>query len=78
MKINQVDLNLDKTITKAYYEGCLTDNEFCNFITELLISKNGYIMDCGTGEQGNAKALLLLVEKIRKHPLIWKKFFSIA
>ena len=78
MEINGVNLNLDKTITKAYYEGYLTDNEFCNFVTNLLISKNGYIMDCGTGEQGNAKALLLLVEKIRKHPHIWKKYFSIS
>lgn len=78
MEINSVNLNLDKTITKAYYEGYLTDNEFCKFVTNLLISKNGYIMDWGTGEQGNAQALLLLVEKIRKHPYIWKKFFSIA
>lgn len=78
MKINRIDLNLNRTIVKAYYEGCLTDTEFCTFVTDLLISENGYITDCGNAEQGNANALLLLVEKIRKHPFIWKTFFSIA
>lgn len=78
MKINRINLNLNRTIVKAYYEGYLTDTEFCTFVTDLLISKNGYITDCSNAEQHNAKALLLLVEKIRKHPLIWKKFFSIA
>ena len=78
MKINCINLNLNRTIVKAYYEGRLTDTEFCTFVTDLLISKNGYITDCCNAEQGNAKALLLLVEKIRKHPFIWKMFFSIA
>lgn len=78
MEINRINLNLNRTITKAYYEGYITDKEFCIFFTNLLISENGYIMDCGSGEQCNAKVLLLLVEKIRKHPFVWKTFFSIA
>ena len=47
-------------------------------VKNLLISENGYVLDTGNWENVNAKVALRLVEKIKKHPILWKHFFMVA
>lgn len=65
---------LDKAAKKCYLNGF----EFSILIQELLISENGYVLDTGNWENVNAEVALRLVEKIKKHPILWKHFFMVA
>ena len=65
---------LDKAAEKSYLNGF----EFSILVQELLISENGYLIDTGNWENVNAKVALRLVEKIKKHPILWKLFFMVA
>ena len=65
---------LDKASEKRYLNGF----EFSILIQNLLISENGYVIDTGNWENVNAEVALRLVEKIKKHPILWKYFFMVA
>ena len=65
---------LDKAAEKSYLNGF----EFSILIQNLLVSENGYVIDTGNWKNVNAKVALRLVEKIRKHPILWKLFFMVA
>lgn len=65
---------LDKAAKKSYLNGF----EFSVLIQNLLISENGYVIDIGNWENVNAEIALCLVEKIKKHPILWKLFFRVA
>lgn len=65
---------LDKAAKKGYLNGF----EFSILVQNLLISENGYVIDTGNWENANAKTALYLVEKIKKHPILWKLFFMVA
>lgn len=65
---------LDKAETHGYLNGF----EFSILIQNLLISENGYVIDTGNWENVNAEVALRLVEKIKKHPILWKHFFMVA
>lgn len=65
---------LDKAAEKSYLNGF----EFSILIQNLLISENGYVIDTGNWENVNAEVALRLVEKIKKHPILWKYFFMVA
>lgn len=65
---------LDKAAKKCYLNGF----EFSILIQELLISENGYVIDTGNWKNVNAEVALRLVEKIKKHPILWKHFFMVA
>lgn len=65
---------LDKAAEKCYLNGF----EFSILIQNLLISENGYVLDTGNWENVNAEVALRLVEKIKKHPILWKHFFMVA
>ena len=65
---------LDKAKTQGYLNGF----EFSILIQKLLISENGYVIDTGNWENANAEVALRLVEKIKKHPILWKLFFMVA
>lgn len=65
-------------LDKAEAQGYLNDFEFSILIQKLLISENGYVIDTGNWENVNAKVALRLVEKIKKHPILWKHFFMVA
>ena len=62
----------------AEIQGYLNGFEFSILIHNLLISENGYVIDTGNWENVNAEVALRLVEKIRKHPILWKHFFMVA
>lgn len=65
---------LDKAAEKSYLSGF----EFSILVQKLLISENGYVIDTGNWENVNAEVALRLVEKIKKHPILWKCFFMVA
>jgi len=44
----------------------------------LLVSPTGYVMDTGNWENENREIALLLLERIKKHPIIWKLLFMVA
>ena len=65
-------------LDKAEAQGYLNGFEFSTLIHNLLISENGYVIDTGNWENVNAAVALRLVEKIKKHPILWKYFFMVA
>lgn len=67
-----------KILTKAWKTKSLNGYEFSIFMQDLLISKEGYVLDMGSWEDVNAEVALRLSKKIRKHPIIWKLFFMVA
>ena len=65
-------------LDKAKAQGYLNGYEFSILVQNLLISENGYVIDAGNWENANAEVALRLVEKIKKHPILWKHFFMVA
>ncbi len=65
-------------LTKAHTDGFLSGLDFSLFIQDLLISKDGYVIDVGNYENVNAEVALRLADRIKKHPIIWKIFFMVA
>ena len=65
-------------LDNAEIHGYLNGFEFSILIHNLLISENGYVIDTGNWENVNAEVALRLVEKIKKHPILWKHFFMVA
>ena len=65
-------------LDNAEIQGYLNGFEFSILIHNLLISENGYVIDTGNWENVNAEVALRLVEKIKKHPVLWKHFFMVA
>lgn len=65
-------------IEKAYRQGWLDGSDFSILIQRLLVSENGYVINTGTWKNANAEIALLLAERIKKHPILWKLFFMVA
>lgn len=63
---------------KAYEHGVLNGFDFSIFMQNLLISENGYVIDTGNYENVNAEVALRILEKVKKHPTIWKLFFMVG
>ena len=77
MMLNQAQKTSD-ILDNAEMQGYLNGFEFSILIQNLLISENGYVIDTGNWENVNAEVALRLVEKIKKHPILWKYFFMVA
>lgn len=77
MSIN-INIDTERLLQKAKDCGYLDGFDFSIVMQNLLISKGGYIIDTGNYENVNAAATILLAEKIRKHPLLWKIFFMVG
>ena len=52
--------------------------DFSIFMQNLLVSKDGYIMDTGNWENANYVCAHSLLYRIKRHPWIWKWFFMIG
>lgn len=65
-------------LDKAEAQGYLNGYEFSILVQNLLVSENGYIIDTGNWENVNAEVALRLIEKIKRHPNLWKRFFMVA
>lgn len=64
-------------LNKAKVQGWLSGFDFSVLMQELLVSPNAYVIDTGNWENVNAAVAQLLVQRIRRHPLLWKLFFMI-
>lgn len=65
---------LAKTEKQNFIDGF----DFSIAIQDLLISEDGWVIDTGNYTNVNAECLIRLMDKIKKHPFIWKLFFMIA
>ena len=65
-------------LDKAEEQGYLNGYDFSILVQKLLISENGYVIDTGNWENVNAEVSLRLIEKIKRHPIIWKHLFMVA
>lgn len=64
-------------LNKAKVQGWLSGFDFSVLMQELLVSQNAYVIDTGNWENVNAAVAQLLVQRIQRHPLLWKWFFVI-
>lgn len=64
-------------LNKAKVQGWLSGFDFSVLMQELLVSPNVYVIPSGNWENANAAVAQLLVQRIRRHPLLWKWFFMI-
>lgn len=62
-------------LNKAKVQGWLSGYDFSVLIQDLVVSPNAYVLDTGNWENGNAAVAQILVQRIRRHPLLWKWFF---
>ena len=65
-------------LNKAEEQCWLSGFDFSILIQSLLVSENGYVIYTGNWENVNAEVALRLVEKINRHPLLWKLLFMVA
>ena len=56
----------------------LSGFDFSILMQELLISKNGYVIDIGNWENANAAVALALWRRVKRHPVLWGLFFMVA
>lgn len=56
----------------------MTDLEYMLRMQDLLISKNGHVIDTGNYQNVNEEILRRLEENIKRHPFLWKIFFMIG
>ena len=68
---------IDKKVNEAKNQGFLNGFDFSILMQQLLISKDGYVIDTGNYENVNAVIADRLVNKIKKHPILWR-FFMIG
>lgn len=64
-------------LNKAKVQGWLSGFDFSVLMQELLVSPNTYVIYTGNWENVNAAVAQILVQRIRRHPLLWKLFFMI-
>ena len=65
-------------LNKAYQQGWLSGFDFSLLVQDMTISENGYVIDTGNWENVNAEVALRLAEQIKKHPILWQLFFTVA
>ena len=64
-------------MNKAKVQGWLSGYDFSVLIQDLVVPPNDYVIDTGNWENVNAAVAQILVQRIRRHPLLWKWFFMI-
>lgn len=52
--------------------------DFSVFMQELLVSRDGYVIDTGNWENVNYACAHSLLGRIKRHPWIWKWFFMVG
>ena len=74
--------NLDncviKILKRAEEQRWLSGFDFSILMQDLLISKNGYVLDTGNWENVNAEVALAIWRRVKRHPVLWKLFFMVA
>lgn len=73
-RLDELEKKLDPNNMYGYIDGF----DFSCFMQDLLISEDGYVLDTGNWENVNYVCARRLLEKVKKHPLIWKWFFMVG
>lgn len=68
---------IEKRIKDNQY-GWIDGLDFSLFMQDLLISRDGYVIDVGNSENVNYVCAHSLLSKIKRHPWIWKWFFMVG
>lgn len=58
--------------------GWIDGFDFSLFMQDLLVSRDGYVIDTGNWENANYACAHSLLDKIKRHPWIWKLFFMVG
>lgn len=71
-------MKAESVLTKAYEDNCnyLTGFEFSIFMQNLLIQDGHYVIDTGNYKNVNMACAQILLRQIKRHPIIWKHFFT--
>lgn len=72
--IDKITKLLKKTESQTYLGGF----DFSILMQNLMVSPTGYVMDTGNWENANRAIALMLFQRIKKHPHLWKWFFMVA
>ena len=72
--IDEITKLLKKTESQTYLGGF----DFAILMQEFLVSPTGYVMVTGNWENANREIALMLFQRIKKHPHLWKWFFMVA
>lgn len=72
-----VEARIEKE-TPGNMSGNMNSREFNKVLTELLVSKDGYVCDTGNYMNANYAIVYRLIDNIQRHPLLWKLFFMVA
>ena len=78
MSMNIDMFRVNKLLKKAKDNNYLNGFDFSLLIQDLTSSEGGYVLPTGNYENVNAEVALRLVDRINRHPLIWKLFFMVA
>lgn len=65
-------------LAKTEKQNFLNGFDFSVAIQDLLISEGGWVIDTGNWENVNAECLIRLMDRIERHPILWKLFFMIV
>ena len=76
-KLNSVD-RIAEILKKAESQTYLDGFDFSILMQEFLVSPTGYVMDTGNWENANREIALMLFQRIKKHPRLWKWLFMVA
>lgn len=68
---------IEKKVKDNQY-GWIDGLDFSLFMQDLLISREGYVIDVGDSENVNYACAHSLLSKIKRHPWIWKWFFMVG
>lgn len=61
-------------LRRAKNTGFLNGLDFSLLMQELLISKDGHVITTGGYQNVNAEVALRLIERIKRHPVMWSWF----
>lgn len=77
-KIDWDDHELKAITKKLDTQTHLDGHDFSCLMANLLVSKDGYVIDTGNYENVNAEVARRLVRNIERHPILWELFFMVA
>ena len=76
--MKNLDNRVIKILKRAEEQRWLSGFDFSILMQDLLISKNGYVLDTGNWENVNAEVALALWWSVKRRPVLWKLFFMVA
>lgn len=75
--MNKIEKNM-MILSECERRGDMNPCEFNEYLCNLLVSENGWVLPIGNGNQCNLEIVRILQNKIDKHPLLWKLLFMVA